>query len=90
MKKYFLVLLISAITFAQNNKQNIRGIVTDKLSQSPLIGATIQLSNSESYAITDENGKYQLSDIAPGRYVEKTVKLTTTFQSKLTIDFGAN
>ncbi len=68
MKKYFLVLLISAITFAQNNKQNIRGIVTDKLSQSPLIGATIQLSNSESYAITDENGKYQLSDIAPGRY----------------------
>jgi len=23
-------------------------------------------------------------------YLEKTVKLTTTFQSKLTIDFGAN
>jgi hypothetical protein len=68
MKKYFILLLISAITFAQNNKQNIRGIVTDKLSQTPLIGATIQLSNSDAYAITDEMGKYQLSDISPGRY----------------------
>ena len=49
--------------------------------------------------------KYKFEDIVPivliiigilffiflsGWKVEKTVKLTTTFQSKLTIDFGAN
>lgn len=33
------------------------------------------------------NSKAYIND---RRYVEKTVKLTTTFQSKLTIDFGAN
>jgi hypothetical protein len=34
-KKILLLLFISTATFAQNNKQNIRGIVIDKLSQTP-------------------------------------------------------
>ncbi len=68
MKKYLLLLLISAYTFAQNNKQNIRGIVVDKLSQTPLIGATVQVNNSDNYAVTDENGKFQITDISPNRY----------------------
>jgi CarboxypepD_reg-like domain/TonB-dependent Receptor Plug Domain len=68
MKKYFILLLISAISFAQNNKQNIRGVITDKLSQTPLIGASVQISTTNTYAISDENGKYQLSDISPGRH----------------------
>lgn len=68
MKKYFLILLISAFTFAQNNKQNIRGIVTDKLSQTAIIGATIQIHNSEKQTITDEKGNYLLTEITPDRY----------------------
>ena len=68
MKKYFILLLISAISFAQNNKQNIRGIVIDKLSQTPIIGATVQINNSEIKAITDENGNYVLTEITPERY----------------------
>ena len=68
MKKYLLLLFISAATFAQNNKQNIRGFVIDKLSQTPINGAKIQINNSEKQTITDSKGSYVLSDIAPDRY----------------------
>lgn len=71
MKKYLLLLFISAATFAQNNKQNIRGIVIDKLSQTPINGAKVQISNSEKQTITDPKGSYVLTDIAPDRYEVK-------------------
>ena len=32
---------------AQNNRQNIRGAIVDKLSQTPLIGANVQIINRE-------------------------------------------
>jgi len=55
---------------AQNNLQNIRGTVVDKLSQSALFGASIQIINvSENKGTTtDENGQYTLPDLAPDRY----------------------
>ena len=68
MKKYLLFLFLSTTLFAQNNKQNIRGIVIDKLSQTPIIGATVQINNSEIKAITDEKGNYILTEITPERY----------------------
>ena len=68
MKKYLVILFISALSSAQSNKQNIRGIVIDKLTQTPIIGATVQINNSENKAITDEKGNYILTDIAPDRY----------------------
>jgi hypothetical protein len=71
MKIYLILLLFSALSIAQNNKQNIRGIVIDKLSQTPIIGATIQINNSEIKTITDEKGNYLLTEIIPDRYVIK-------------------
>jgi len=68
MKKYLLFLFLSTTLFAQNNKQNIRGIVIDKLSQIPIIGATVQINNSEIKTITDEKGNYVLTEITPDRY----------------------
>ena len=41
-KKFLWLLLLSTASFAQNNKQNIRGTVIDKLSQTPKIGSTVQ------------------------------------------------
>lgn len=61
-------MMISAISFAQNNKQNIRGIVLDKLSQTPIIGATIIVQNSTKQTQTDNSGNYLLTDMAPDRY----------------------
>ena len=72
MKKYFLLisLLIAHISYAQNNKQNIRGVIIDKLSQTTLPGATVQiLSKTENKGTgTDEKGKYILANVSPGRY----------------------
>lgn len=72
MKKYIFIisLLITQLSFAQNNKQNIRGVVTDKLSQTTLPGATIQVINVSVIkgTSTDINGNYVLTDISPDRY----------------------
>lgn len=72
MKKYlFLIsLFTSQISFAQNNKQNIRGVITDKLSQITLPGATVQILNKTETkgATADVNGNYILKDISPDRY----------------------
>ncbi|MBK8627335.1 MAG: carboxypeptidase-like regulatory domain-containing protein [Saprospiraceae bacterium] len=66
----FVLFLSPIVIFSQNNLQNIRGAVLDKLSQTALIGASVALLNhSENKGtITDENGQYTLSDLAPGRY----------------------
>ena len=68
MKNLLLLLFLSTASFAQNNKQNIRGIVTDKLSQTPIIGASVQINNSEKQTLTDDKGSYLLPEIAPDRY----------------------
>jgi len=72
MKKIILLLslFISLVSFAQNNKQNIRGVVVDKLSQTTLPGATVQIVNSTDNkgTIADVQGNYVLADLSPDRY----------------------
>ena len=65
-----LALILPFAVLAQNNKQNIRGIITDKLSMVPINGATVAILNDTSTGVvlSDKDGKYVLSNIAPGRY----------------------
>jgi len=70
-KHFFIISLsITRLAYAQNNRQNIRGIVTDKLSLITLPGATVQIINSPANkgTITDANGNFVLPDVAPDRY----------------------
>ena len=57
------------ITIAQN-LQTIKGTISDKQSQQTILGATIQILESNPLKITksDVNGNYKISDVAPGRY----------------------
>ncbi len=64
----FLITLIPSLVFAKNNTQNIRGVVTDKLSQTPLTGVALQISSLQKGTTTDTLGKYVLSNIPPDRY----------------------
>ncbi len=77
MGKYLLclALFISSLSVAQKNTQNIRGVVTDKLSQTPLAGVNIQITSLQKGTSTDSLGKYTLAGIAPDRY-EVTVSCT--------------
>ncbi len=72
MRKYILIVLlfISHLSFAQNNKQNIRGVVIDKLSQTTLPGAAVQIINGteKKATSTDKNGNFVLTDLSPDRY----------------------
>ena len=72
MKYYLSIvsLLFANLSFSQNNKQNIRGTVIDKFSQSLIIGASVQLINNaiNKGTQTDANGQYVLSGLTPSRY----------------------
>ncbi|MEI8273767.1 MAG: TonB-dependent receptor [Paludibacter sp.] len=72
MKKYLFIIsfFLFQLSFAQNNKQNIRGVITDKLSQVTLPGATVQIITKDGNkgASADANGNYLLTDISPERY----------------------
>ena len=72
MKYYLFIvsLLFANLSFSQNNKQNIRGTVIDKFSQSPMIGASIQIVNNDiiNGTQTDTNGHYMISGLIPNRY----------------------
>jgi hypothetical protein len=75
MGKYILLIVVffSSITYAQNNKQNVRGIVLDKASQAKMFGAKVQLifGTEIKTVSTDENGKFIFSNVSPERYVIK-------------------
>ncbi len=70
MKQYYTIVLtfITTLTFAQNNKQNIRGVVVDKLTQSPIYGATVKITNSQKLLVTDSTGAFTFNELNPSRY----------------------
>jgi hypothetical protein len=68
MKNIFVLLFITTFAFAQNNKQNIRGSVTDKLSKSAIIGAVIEITSIQKQTVSNEKGNFQFIDITPDRY----------------------
>lgn len=63
----FFILFIAA--GAQNLTQTIRGIVTDKSSNEPLIGAVIIVQSTDSAigTATDSNGSFKLQNVPIGR-----------------------
>jgi hypothetical protein len=94
MKKYLFIIpfFITQLTFAQNNRQNIRGVVTDKLSQITLPGATVQIINktANNGTVTDANGKYVLPDVAPDRHEIKVsyIGYKDVFASNVVVTSG--
>lgn len=63
-----MLIPLPSLLFAQNNTQNIRGVVTDKLSQTPLTGVVVQIASIQKSSSSDANGNFTLSNIPPDRY----------------------
>lgn len=53
---------------AQNLTQTIRGKITDADTGQPLAGATVQIIENQTGAVTDSFGNYRLENISVGRY----------------------
>lgn len=68
MKKLIFIILISTGLQAFSQTGTIRGTVTDKQSETTLPGVTVTVLQAENAAtVTDENGNFELKDIAVGR-----------------------
>lgn len=71
MKKLVFVILVlmfaSVSSFAQNTS-SIRGTVTSEVNGEPLAGVSVEIIQLRRSVETDEQGKYQFSDLVPGRY----------------------
>lgn len=72
--KFLLPLLLFPLWLSAQN-QNIRGVLLDQQSETPLIGATVQLLNVEPAigATTDAEGRFVLKNVPVGR---QTLRVT--------------
>lgn len=75
MKKIYLIVVATMLSaFAANaQKGSVRGILQDSLSSLALTDATVSLvdlkdSSLISFTLTDENGRFEIKNIAPGDY----------------------
>lgn len=73
MQKLFILSILFFTTlmgFGQNATQTIRGIIVDKQSQTSLPGVNVIILGSDPIkgATSDENGKFKIPDLNPGRY----------------------
>ena len=70
MKRYlatlFLLFISSAVLYAQYGK--ITGIVTDRESKEPLIGASIVLEGTALGSATDIDGRFVIVNVPAGKY----------------------
>ncbi|TLU90604.1 TonB-dependent receptor [Dyadobacter sediminis] len=66
----FLLILFSVSVFGQNSNCAcfVKGVVRDKHSSQPVIGATVLIIGQNSGVFTDEKGRYELRDLCPGTY----------------------
>jgi hypothetical protein len=60
-------LVFSAFAYAQNITQNVKGTITDKISEKPLQAVTLSINNQKT--TTDATGKFLFKNIATGRIV---------------------
>ena len=59
--------LMMQFSFAQDFNQTIRGKITDKVTNEPLIGASIVIVGTSDGTTTNENGEFSL-ELPTGRY----------------------
>lgn len=58
----------SAQAQTQEPRGSIRGVVTDRDFDTPLVAAEVQIVESGQKALTSEQGSYVFPEVAPGRY----------------------
>lgn len=89
---FFIIFnLLSFLSFGQN--QNcacfVKGIVRDKHTGQPVVGATVQILGQNKGVFTDESGRYELRDLCPGSYtMECRIVGYSAFQHKLDLTAG--
>ncbi len=65
-----LLILSSVVSLSAQMTQVLRGTILDKQSESPLVGAAVQIKETSPMlgAVTDENGNFTIKNVPTGRY----------------------
>lgn len=66
----FIVLLAACFQYpaaAQTSSQTIRGVITDDISKTPLMGVSIRVAETSLGSATDENGNFRITEVPLGR-----------------------
>jgi hypothetical protein len=64
----FGLLILSSICFGQHSKNQIKGVVTDSLTNEPVPYANVYFANTSIGTSTNEKGEYSLAGFADGKY----------------------
>ncbi|MCX6799533.1 MAG: TonB-dependent receptor [Candidatus Falkowbacteria bacterium] len=67
---FILIFLSTQVILSQNNTQQIRGTITDKVSKTGLVGAIVFIVGTSPPQGTsaDINGNFKIDNVTPGRY----------------------
>ncbi|KQS33249.1 TonB-dependent receptor [Dyadobacter sp. Leaf189] len=97
MRNKFLLIILAVllslpiIVFGQNPGCAcfVKGVVKDKHTNQPVIGATVLLVGQNTGVFTDENGRYELRNLCPGSYtLECRIVGYNPFRQKLDLTAG--
>ena len=87
-------MLLLSINFMYAQQINIKGTVTDKKLNEPIIGASVIVKGSTNGTITDFDGKFAVSNVQVGKtlvisyigYQTKEIKITSEKQYAVSLD----
>ena len=68
MKILMLLILAGCSSVMVYGQGAISVVVVDKANGEPIIGATVLIQNSVKGAVTDAEGKYEITGLAAGKY----------------------
>jgi len=67
MSFLYVLVLLSLLTNAQTLTQTVKGTITDKISEKPLAGASVNVEGTSISALADEKGYFVLKNVLVGR-----------------------
>ena len=74
LKQIIFIFITTALINAQS--ATIKGVVSDSVNANALIGANVIIQGTSLGMATDNDGKYNISNISPGTYNIKAVSYT--------------
>jgi Carboxypeptidase regulatory-like domain len=86
-----IVVLSAAIAFGQQARGTLRGVVSDELGAT-IVGATVTVTDAaglEKTAVTNGEGVYTISGLAPGNYIVKVTALGFAVSDETPVDISA-
>jgi iron complex outermembrane receptor protein len=86
-----LLALLSVTAIAQKPPCEcfVKGVVKDRHTAQPIVGATVLIVGHSNGVFTDENGRYELRNLCPGNYtLECRIVGYSSFEQKIDLTAG--